>query len=82
MSTGNLSSIVERLESATSNLKEVQTKLHELHAATEAMRNFHDEVREAIGRSDLTWLMQLDKHFSELSKRVQTAGAELAVLLQ
>lgn len=82
MSTGNLSSIVERLESATSNLKEVQTKLHELHAATEAMRNFHDEMSGAIRRSDLTWLMQWDKHLNELSKRFQTAVAELAVLLQ
>lgn len=82
MAKATISSIVSRLDTVTNDLRALQAKMRELRTATREMQNFGEEIRQAVERQDILWLMNWQQRMRELEQRYQTAEAEFAELLQ
>ncbi len=82
MAKATISSIVGRLDTVTNDLRALQAKMRELRTATREMQNFGEEIRQAVERQDILWLMNWQQRMRELEQRYQTAEAEFAELLQ
>lgn len=82
MEKAPISTIVSQLENATQDLKVFQAKIRELRTAAKDKVGFGANLRQAVERHDIAWLINWEQRLQEIEQRYQVAEAELAELLQ
>lgn len=77
MSDKTLSGIVNRLESTTADLKEVQSHLKQFQKALNDLVGFGQKFEQAVAKQDLVWLVNIQQNLKDIVQTLQTSSKAL-----